>query len=138
MDPILKIENYHNFAWKELYKNKEVVVHRKGAIPAAENMLGIIPGSMSAPGYIVRGKGNEASLQSASHGGGSIMSRTQALNTLHKSQTDILIQEAGVLLIGGGLDESLMAYKPISQVMELQKDLVEIIGLFQPRIVRME
>ena len=136
--PILKIENYHNFAWKEHYKNKEVVVHRKGAIPAAENMLGIIPGSMSAPGYIVRGKGNEASLQSASHGAGRIMSRTQALNTIQKAQTDLLLQEAGVLLIGGGLDESPMAYKPISQVMELQKDLVEIIGLFHPRIVRME
>lgn len=98
----------------------------------------LLPGSMSAPGYIVRGKGNEASLQSASHGAGRIMSRTQALNTLQKSQTDLLLQEAGVLLIGGGLDESPMAYKPISQVMELQKDLVEIIGLFHPRIVRME
>jgi tRNA-splicing ligase RtcB len=66
------------------------------------------------------------------------MTRTQAINTLQKSQTDLLLQEAGVLLIGGGLDESPQAYKPIDEVMEQQKDLVEIIGLFHPRIVRME
>ena len=65
-----KIENHHNFAWKEIHNGKEVIVHRKGATPDNENELGMIPGSMTAKGFIVRGKGNPDSLHSASHGAG--------------------------------------------------------------------
>ena len=64
--PLKMVENHHNFAWKEKWEGKEVIVHRKGATPAGKNVLGIIPGSMSAPGFIVKGKGEEASLSSAS------------------------------------------------------------------------
>nr|MDQ6940196.1 RtcB family protein [Verrucomicrobiota bacterium] len=75
-DPILDIENHHNFAWKERHivngEEREVIVHRKGATPAGIGVLGIIPGSMASPGFVVCGKGNEESLDSASHGAGRI------------------------------------------------------------------
>jgi tRNA-splicing ligase RtcB len=84
--PIAMIENHHNFAWKEMWEGKEVIVHRKGATPADKNVLGIIPGSMTAPGFIVKGKGESASLNSASHGAGRKMSRSKALaNITHEA-----------------------------------------------------
>src|SRR6476646_5572565 len=79
---LLDLENHHNFAWKERHVihgvEKEVIVHRKGATPAGEGVLGIIPGSMASPGFVVSGKGNPESLNSASHGAGRVMSRSQA------------------------------------------------------------
>ncbi len=136
--PRTMIENHHNFAWKEKDQDgKEIIVHRKGATPAGKGMLGIIPGSMTAPGYIVRGKGEEASINSAAHGAGRTMSRTRAKKTLDKNTVVKHICEAGVEVIGSGLDEAPMAYKDIEQVMEFQKDLVEVVGSFQPKIVRM-
>jgi tRNA-splicing ligase RtcB len=77
--PLAVVENHHNFAWKEMWEGKEVIVHRKGATPAGKDVLGIIPGSMTAPGFIVKGKGETASLNSAAHGAGRKMSRTKAL-----------------------------------------------------------
>src|SRR6186713_5369 len=68
--PVKMVENHHNFAWKEMSEGKEVIVHRKGATPAGKNVLGIIPGSMTAPGFIVKGKGENATLNSAAHGAG--------------------------------------------------------------------
>ncbi|HEY6160947.1 MAG TPA: RtcB family protein [Bacteroidia bacterium] len=136
--PVAVVENHHNFAWKEMLNGKEVIVHRKGATPAGKGVLGIIPGSMSAPGFIVRGKGEEAALNSASHGAGRKMSRTQALNTItHKALRDIL-EAHGVLLMGGGLDEAPHAYKDIHEVIKAQKHLVDIVGTFFPKIVRMD
>jgi tRNA-splicing ligase RtcB len=71
LKPVTVIENHHNFAWKEtLADGTPVIVHRKGATPAGEGVLGIIPGSSGQPGFVVRGKGNPASLNSASHGAG--------------------------------------------------------------------
>lgn len=139
--PLATIENHHNFAWKEKIivgeREKEVIVHRKGATPAGKGVLGIIPGTMADKGYVVIGKGNAESFNSASHGSGRQMSRTAAKNKITlQQQTDYLAQQ-GVTLIGGGLDESPQAYKPIEAVMEAQKDLVTILGTFQPRIVRM-
>ncbi len=80
--PLKMVENHHNFAWKEMYEGKEVIVHRKGATPAGKDVLGIIPGSMTAPGFIVKGKGEAASLNSASHGAGRKMSRTAAMKSI--------------------------------------------------------
>ncbi|MEO1052388.1 MAG: RtcB family protein [Bacteroidota bacterium] len=137
-NPVATIENHHNFAWKEKdVQGNEIIVHRKGATPAGKGVLGIIPGSMTAPGFIVRGKGNQASINSASHGAGRVMSRTQAKNTLDKQAVLQHIHDAGVELIGSGLDEAPMAYKDINQVMNAQKDLVEVVGSFAPKIVRM-
>ena len=90
------IENHHNFAWKETDANgKEVIVHRKGATPAGKGVLGVIPGSMTAPGFIVRGKGDVSSINSASHGAGRVMSRTKAKNTLDKESVLKHLKDAG-------------------------------------------
>lgn len=136
--PLKMVENHHNFAWKEIHQGKEVIVHRKGATPAGKGVLGIIPGSMTAPGFIVKGKGEESSLNSASHGAGRKMSRTSALKSItHKDMKEALIRHQ-VKLIGGGLDEAPHAYKDIEVVMQSQKHLVEVVGKFYPRIVRMD
>jgi len=136
--PMAVIENHHNFAWKEKdAKGRERIVHRKGATPAGKGVLGIIPGSMATPGFIVRGKGQAAALNSASHGAGRVMSRTKAKETLSKPQVQKYIQKAGVEVIGSDLDEAPMVYKDIHQVMAAQQDLVEVVGTFHPRIVRM-
>lgn len=134
---LARVENHHNFAWKEMYEGKEVIVHRKGATPAGKGVLGVIPGSMTAPGFIVRGKGEVSSLQSASHGAGRLMSRTQAQKSITDQQLTQVLQEHGVTLIGGGLDEAPGAYKDINTVMAAQTDLVEVIGSFVPKVVRM-
>ncbi len=136
--PLAMIENHHNFAWKEKdVQGNEVIVHRKGATPAGEGVLGIIPGSMATPGFIVRGKGKAASINSASHGAGRTMSRTKAKETLNTKQVSEFLKAAGVELIGSGLDEAPMAYKNIHAVMQAQHELVDVLGSFMPKIVRM-
>jgi tRNA-splicing ligase RtcB (3'-phosphate/5'-hydroxy nucleic acid ligase) len=136
--PLAMIENHHNFAWKEKdAQGNELIVHRKGATPAGKGVLGIIPGSMATPGFIVRGKGLAASINSASHGAGRLMSRTKAKENILPGQVNKFLKQAGVELIGSGLDEAPMAYKNIHQVMASQKDLVEVLGSFMPKIVRM-
>jgi tRNA-splicing ligase RtcB len=136
--PLKMVENHHNFAWKELYEGEEVIVHRKGATPAGKGVLGIIPGSMTAPGFIVKGKGETASINSASHGAGRQMSRTAALSNINAQQLKEELQKHGVKLIGGGLDEAPFAYKDIYTVMNAQKHLVDTLGLFYPRLVKMD
>ncbi len=134
---ILDIENHHNFAWKETHGGRETIVHRKGATPAGPGVLGIIPGSMASPGYVVRGKGQPASLNSASHGAGRVMSRTKALQSFTWSATKKLLAERGVELLSAGLDEVPGVYKDIDTVMAAQTDLVEVLGRFDPKIVKM-
>lgn len=135
---LLMVENHHNFAWKEkLLDGKEVIVHRKGATPAGEGVLGIIPGSMTAPGFVVKGKGNASSLNSASHGAGRLMSRGVAKQSITNKMVKQELAKHEVDLLGGGLDEAPMAYKDIRQVMKHQNDLVEVLGEFTPKIVRM-
>lgn len=137
----LDLENHHNFAWQERHvidgTEREVVVHRKGATPAGAGVLGIIPGSMASPGFVVRGKGYAASLNSASHGAGRVMSRTQAAKTLSWKKANTLLRDRGVTLISAGLDEVPMVYKDIHQVMAAQADLVEVLGQFDPKLVKM-
>ena len=134
---LTKVENHHNFAWKEIWNGEEVIVHRKGATPAAKGVMGIIPGSMTAPGFLVRGKGEENAINSASHGAGRQMSRTQALKTITKNEMKSILQHHGVTLIGAGLDEAPMAYKDINLVMAAQKELVDVVAKFTPKMVRM-
>ncbi len=100
--------------------------------------MGVIPGSMGDPGYVVRGKGNEDSINSASHGAGRLMSRSQAFKTIPEERWKSYLAEKGVTLMGGSLDEAPMAYKNIEAVVGLQGDLVELVGRFTPRIVRMD
>lgn len=135
---IAYVENHHNFAWKETLQGGEnVIVHRKGATPANLGVLGIIPGSMGDAGYLVRGKGAANSLSSASHGAGRLMSRKIAKNSISRSARDAYLKERGVTLLAGGMDESPQAYKPIDAIIAEQSDLVDTIGKFMPRIVRM-
>ena len=136
--PLAMVENHHTFAWKEMLNGKEVIVHRKGATPAGKGMLGIIPGSMTAPGFIVRGKGETLSINSASHGAGRKMSRTAAMKNVTSADMKSALKANNVTLIGGGLDEAPHAYKDIHTVMAAQIDLVDVIGKFTPRIVRMD
>lgn len=137
VDVKLDIENHHNFAWKERHNGEEVIVHRKGATPAGEGVVGIIPGSMATPGYVVRGKGNPASLNSASHGAGRRMSRKQAIKQFTWEEAKRFLRQRRVKLLSAGLDEVPMAYKDIEEVMAAQDDLVERVAKFQPRLVKM-
>ncbi len=135
--PMKMVENHHNFAWKEMLDGEEVIVHRKGATPAGKNVLGIIPGSMSANGFIVKGRGASEAIHSAAHGAGRKMSRSAAISSItHKAMKETL-DKAGVTLLGGGLDEAPFAYKDIHTVMSAQTELVDIVGSFAPKIVKM-
>lgn len=136
--PLLTIENHHNFAWKEMVDGEELIVHRKGATPAHKGELGIIPGSMIHAGYIVSGKGEEASINSAAHGAGREFSRSRARESITRSALDKILQKEKVTLIGGGLDEAPIAYKNIDEVMKSQRHLVNVEGKFYPKIVRMD
>ena len=134
---IASVENHHNFAWKESHGGRDLVVHRKGATPAAPGVLGVIPGSMAAPGFVVRGKGNAQSLQSASHGAGRRMSRTAAREKFRWSHFKDTLERAGVQLLSAGIDEAPGVYKDIHSVMSAQSDLVDVVARFDPRIVKM-
>jgi tRNA-splicing ligase RtcB len=135
---IAHVENHHNFAWKEaLPDGAQAIIHRKGATPAGPGVLGIIPGSMGDAGYLVRGRGVAGSLNSAAHGAGRKLSRRGALESIAKKERDGYLRQRGITLLGGGLDESPQAYKNIEDVMNAQDDLIEILGKFTPRIVRM-
>jgi tRNA-splicing ligase RtcB len=137
VDVLLDIENHHNYAWKETHNHTELIVHRKGATPAGLGVVGIIPGSMATPGYVVRGRGNPESLNSAAHGAGRRMSRKAAKQafTWHDART--VLAERGVELISASLDELPMAYKDIETVMAAQTDLVQPIARFDPKLVKM-
>lgn len=138
---LLDVENHHNFAWEETHEidgePRRLIVHRKGATPAGEGVLGIIPGSMATSCYLVRGKGEPESLHSAAHGAGRVMSRTQAKKTFSWGPVNDMLKDRGVKLLSAGLDEVPDVYKDIDQVMQQQRDLVEPLARFQPRLVKM-
>ncbi|HET7785445.1 MAG TPA: RtcB family protein [Myxococcales bacterium] len=119
---------HHNYVAEETHFGEKVLVTRKGAIRAGRGEPGIIPGSMGTRSFIVRGLGSEQSFESASHGAGRRMSRGEARRRF--SVKDLAEQTRGVECRkdGGVLDEIPAAYKPIEQVMENQKDLVEVVA----------
>ncbi|MCA1992507.1 MAG: RtcB family protein [Coleofasciculus sp. S288] len=126
--PLLSVNCHHNYAEKEVHFGEDVYVTRKGAVRAREDDYGIIPGSMGAKSFIVKGKGNHDSYCSCSHGAGRLMSRAKAKK--HFSLDDLLEQTKGVECRkdGGVLDEIPGAYKPIDEVMNNQSDLVEVVA----------
>lgn len=134
---LLDIENHHNFAWREEHDGELLIVHRKGATPAGEGVIGIIPGSMASPAYIVRGLGHPESLRSAAHGAGRRISRTQAKKTLHWRDACAMLDAQGVTIMSAGLDEVPMVYKDIEEVMAAQAELVAPIARFHPKLVKM-
>ncbi len=135
--PIWSVENHHNFAWREHHDGEELIVHRKGATPAGEGVLGVIPGSMASDTYVVRGLGSKAALDSAAHGAGRVMSRRQANRTLSWEDARELLALRQVTVLSAGLDELPMVYKQIESVMAAQADLVEPLAHFAPRVVKM-
>ncbi len=118
---------HHNYVTRENHFGENVLVTRKGAVRAAKGVLGIIPGSMGAKSFIVRGLGNPESFDSCSHGAGRVMSRTQAKKLV--SLDEHIADTAGVECRkdAGVIDETPRAYKPIEAVMAAQADLVEIV-----------
>jgi tRNA-splicing ligase RtcB (3'-phosphate/5'-hydroxy nucleic acid ligase) len=120
------ISCHHNYVSEETYDGEKLLVTRKGAIRAGSGEYGIIPGSMGTRSYIVKGLGNRAAFNSASHGAGRLMSRSKARKSF--TQQDLERQTAGVECRKdtGVIDEIPGAYKPIEQVMAAQTDLVEI------------
>jgi tRNA-splicing ligase RtcB len=137
LDPIAMVENHHNFAWLENHRDEDVYVHRKGATPAGKGVLGVIPGSMADPAYIVRGLGNEDSLSSASHGAGRQMSRRKAKDTYNFKAVRNDLAKKGIEILSAGADEVPGVYKNINEVMDAQQDLVEKVARFEPRMVKM-
>lgn len=135
--PIATVENHHNFAWKETHKGKTVYVHRKGATPAGKGVLGVIPGSMGDPAYVVVGLGNDRSLHSASHGAGRAMSRKKAKEIFNYNAVKNDLAKKGIQILSAGADEVPGVYKNINEVMAQQTDLVSKIARFDPRIVMM-
>ncbi len=118
---------HHNYISKENHYDKNVWVTRKGAVSARKGEMGIIPGSMGAKSFIVRGLGNEESFCSCSHGAGRVMSRTQAKKEVSMEQHLKALKGVECRTDESVLDETPAAYKPIEKVMEAQKDLVEIV-----------
>ena len=136
--PALSVWNSHNLAWKQQVGGQELIVHRKGATPAAAGQLGLIPGSMADPAYLVRGRGVPESLESASHGAGRQMGRKAAAKAIARADWKAYLEGRGVTLLGGGIDEAPQAYKRVEEVIAAQCDLVEVLGQFQPQVVRMD
>lgn len=134
---IASVENHHNFAWKERHAGNDVIVHRKGATPAGIGMLGVIPGSMADPAFVVRGKGNAKALHSASHGAGRRMSRKKAKERYCFEAERKKLAARGIDVLSAGADEVPGVYKDIREVMRQQQDLVGIIAQFDPKIVKM-
>jgi tRNA-splicing ligase RtcB len=124
----MEVNCHHNYADREDHFGSNVIVTRKGAVRARVGDMGIIPGSMGTRSYIVRGLGNPESFCSCSHGAGRRMSRSAAKRTF--TPKEFAMQTAGVECRkdSGVLDEIPGAYKDIDQVMENQKDLVEIVA----------
>jgi tRNA-splicing ligase RtcB (3'-phosphate/5'-hydroxy nucleic acid ligase) len=121
------INCHHNYVQKERHFGEEVLVTRKGAVRAAEGIMGIIPGSMGAKSFIVRGRGNKEAFESCSHGAGRLMSRTEAKKVFTLDDHVRATEGVECRKDEGVIDETPAAYKPIEKVMAAQADLVEIV-----------
>ncbi|MEO7826334.1 MAG: RtcB family protein [Allosphingosinicella sp.] len=121
------INCHHNYVQKENHFGENVLVTRKGAVRAAKGVMGIIPGSMGAKSFIVRGRGNAESFDSCSHGAGRLMSRTEAKKVFTLDDHILATEGVECRKDVGVIDETPAAYKPIDKVMAAQEDLVETV-----------
>lgn len=128
------INIHHNFAALEEHGGELVMVHRKGATSAANGQIGIIPGSMGAPSYIVRGRGNEESHRSCSHGAGRAMSRGAAKKQISEAEFQRALANTFSKPSTSFIDEAPQAYKNIDTVINRQLDLIEIVHTLTPII----
>ncbi len=123
----MAVNCHHNYVQKEVHGGQELLVTRKGAVSAQAGELGIIPGSMGAKSYIVRGRGNADSFHSCSHGAGRVLSRSAARRQITLAQHRDAIAHVECRKDEAVLDESPSAYKDIDAVMAAQSDLVEVV-----------
>ena len=138
LDMVDSYENHHNFAWEKEVNGEKWIIHRKGATPAEEGVVGIIPGSMGTSSYLVEGKAGRESLWSSAHGAGRISSRTQAKKDHDAEAYQRFIREEDILTIRVAKDETYQCYKDIDRVMELQEgELIETVAEMTPRAVVM-
>ena len=153
------VHNHHNFAWREVHDGRELIVVRKGATPAFPGQKGFVGGSMADDAVIVQGRAAEGTpvevlqreaLYSTVHGAGRVMSRSQAAGKRHWRSGKVLkpglvspemmqdwVRKKGVILRGGGLDESPHAYRRLPSVLEAQKGTIEVLHTLRPLIVVM-
>jgi len=133
-----EINIHHNYASLEKHFGKEVIVHRKGAISAVKDQIGLVPGSQGTHSYLIKGLGNTLSFNSCAHGAGRRMSRKEARRSLSLEEEKSKLDKKGILHAIHGkrdLDEAASAYKNIEEVMDKQKDLAQIIEIFAPLAV---
>ena len=124
---VMAVNCHHNYVARETHYGEEVFITRKGAVRAGNGELGIIPGSMGARSYIVRGKGNPESFESCSHGAGRAMSRGAAKSRFTLDDHIAATEGVECRKDEGVIDETPMAYKDIDAVMAAQSDLVEVV-----------
>jgi tRNA-splicing ligase RtcB len=118
---------HHNYVQEEMHFGEKVLVTRKGAVRTGAGELGIIPGSMGARSYVVRGKGNADAFESCSHGAGRAMSRSEAKRRFTVADQDKATEGVECRKDANVIDEIPMAYKDIDAVMHAQSDLVEVV-----------
>jgi tRNA-splicing ligase RtcB len=123
----LAVNCHHNYVSREHHLGADVIVTRKGAVRARDGELGIIPGSMGARSYIVRGKGNTQSFHSCSHGAGRVMSRTEAKRRFTVADHEEATRGIECRKDADVIDETPAAYKSIDAVMAAQADLVDVV-----------
>lgn len=126
------INIHHNFAAIERHGDQNLVVHRKGATSAQAGQLGIIPGSMGAESYIVRGLGNPESFSSCSHGAGRRMSRSQARKVISEAEFSASLAGTHTKASAGYIDEAPGAYKDVTLVIDRQRDLIDVLHTLRP------
>jgi tRNA-splicing ligase RtcB len=157
-DEVELVHNHHNFAWKETHAGEEVVVVRKGATPAFPGQLGFVGGSMGDDAVIIKGavtdevaviEAQRSALYSTVHGAGRVMSRTQAAGKRNRRGKVLSpgritpemmarwIEDKGVVLRGGGLDESPHAYRRLPNVLAAQEGTIEVVHTLRPLVVVM-
>ena len=135
---IAGVENHHNFAWKERHQGRELIVHRKGATPAGAGVLGVIPGTMADPAFVVRGLRQSAESQLGRRTAPAAACRARRRTTCSAfRRCGRNWKQRGVHVLAAGSDEVPGVYKDIREVMAAQEDLVEIVARFDPKIVRM-
>lgn len=149
------VHNHHNFAWPETHDGEEYIVVRKGATPAFPGQRGFVGGSMGDDSVILRGTDSDsedqrAALYSTVHGAGRVMSRTEARGKVNRRTGEVKrpgkvspemmkewLRGKGVVLRGGGLDESPHAYRRLPEVLEAQGDTIEVLHTLRPLVVVM-
>lgn len=130
-------ENHHNFAWERDVGDEKWIIHRKGATPSDSGVVGIIPGSMGTPSFLVEGKAGRESLWSSAHGAGRISSRTKAKKNHDEKAYKKFLEEKDIVTVRVAKDETYQCYKDIHSVMDQQQQMVDVVAEMNPRVVVM-